>query len=137
MLMAGLSFLAMYASMYIMVDTFSNAYINLDQLYMVIFMVSLMLLIEVIVMSSMYAKKVKITITIISILLLVASFIFVRNQTAISDQEFLKSMITHHSSALLMCKKAPIQDVEIQNLCKTILSGQQLEIDWMKTKLIQ
>lgn len=34
-----------------------------------------------------------------------------------------------------MCEKASIQDREIQELCKTIVSGQQAEIDHMKRKL--
>jgi hypothetical protein len=31
-----------------------------------------------------------------------------------------------------MCEKAPIEDVEIRQLCNTIVSGQQSEIDQMK-----
>lgn len=34
-----------------------------------------------------------------------------------------------------MCEKASLQDREIQELCKTIVSGQQAEIDQMKRKL--
>ena len=41
-------------------------------------------------------------------------------------------MIPHHAGALLMYEQAPIQDVEIQNLCKSIIASQQKEIDQMK-----
>jgi uncharacterized protein (DUF305 family) len=41
----------------------------------------------------------------------------------------------HHSGAILMCDRAPIQDQEIKSLCKTIIEGQQKEIDQMKTIL--
>jgi hypothetical protein len=41
-------------------------------------------------------------------------------------------MIPHHASALLKCEESPITDPEIQTLCKTIISGQQAEIDQMK-----
>ena len=51
---------------------------------------------------------------------------------AISDRQFLRSMIPHHGGAILMCKEASIQDQEIEDLCKNITSGQQTEIDQMK-----
>lgn len=48
---------------------------------------------------------------------------------------FLRSMIPHHSGAILMCAKAPLRDAEIQRLCKTIIAGQADEIRQMKDKL--
>ena len=62
-------------------------------------------------------------------------FLFIRNQTAIRDAEFLRSMIPHHAGAILMCEQASIQDAEIKELCSNILSGQQAEIRQMKAKL--
>src|SRR6266498_610890 len=56
----------------------------------------------------------------------------IRWQTAISDGQFLRSMIAHHAGAILMCEQAPIQDPEIKRLCSNILKGQQAEIDQMK-----
>ena len=44
-------------------------------------------------------------------------------------------MIPHHAGAILMCEQASIENREIQELCKTIVSGQQAEIDQMKRKL--
>ncbi len=34
-----------------------------------------------------------------------------------------------------MCEKAPIQDADIRELCKSIISSQQSEIGQMKAKL--
>lgn len=56
-------------------------------------------------------------------------------QTAVTDNEFLKSMIPHHAGAILMCENAKIKDQEIIKLCKNIITSQQSEIDWMKSKL--
>ena len=64
-----------------------------------------------------------------------SSLLMIRQQTAITDEQFLKSMIPHHASAILMCEKAKIQDPEIRALCETIMKGQQAEIDQMKRKL--
>ncbi|MCK5910079.1 MAG: DUF305 domain-containing protein, partial [Caulobacter sp.] len=49
--------------------------------------------------------------------------------------EFLRSMIPHHSGAILMCGKAPIRDPEIRTLCAGIIEGQKKEIDQMSTML--
>jgi uncharacterized protein (DUF305 family) len=72
---------------------------------------------------------------IASLVALIGFFTLIRQQTAISDQQFIRSMIPHHAGAILMCEQASIQDGEVQQLCKTIVSGQQAEIDQMKSIL--
>ena len=62
-------------------------------------------------------------------------FLLIRQQTAISDRQFLRSMIPHHAGAILMCEQATINDPEIQELCGAIISSQQSEIDQMKAIL--
>lgn len=133
--MAVVSFLAMYVLMYMMVDTYGNVYANLNQFYMVAVMVAAMMLIEVVVMTSMYERKTKIITTGLSIVALVLFFFFLRSQTGIYDKEFIKSMIGHHGAALLMCENAKLKDSEVKALCDEIILGQQSQIDWMKTKL--
>jgi len=136
LLMAVLSFISMYALMYSMVDTFDNIYHSLNQVYMASLMTAPMVLIEVSLMRSMYRiKKLNILVIAVSIILLVASFAFIRQQTAIGDEQFLRSMISHHASAILMCEQASLQDPEIQELCNNIVLSQQAEIDQMKAML--
>jgi uncharacterized protein (DUF305 family) len=95
-----------------------------------------MVFIELFLMGSMYNnKRLNIVLGAFSIVMFIALIIFIRRQTAISDIEFLKSMIPHHAAALLMCEKAQLQDIEIKELCKTITLTQQSEIDVMKTKI--
>lgn len=136
--MAVLSFISMFVFMYMMVDSFGNVYPNLNQFYMAGLMTAPMIIIEIFVMWSMYnSKKVNLIIAGVSLGLLVLFSLFIRKQTAISDKEFLKSMIPHHGGAVLMCGKAPIEDAEIKKLCEGIMSSQQSEIDWMKRKLAE
>ena len=59
----------------------------------------------------------------------------IREQTAINDRQFLRSMIPHHAGAILMCQQAPVDDEEIKALCRSIVASQQSEIDIMKAKL--
>jgi hypothetical protein len=95
-----------------------------------------MIIIELLLMGSMYPnKKVNILIMTFSLLLGILFILFLRQQFAISDKDFLKSMIPHHAGAILMCEKASLKDPEIKKLCESITSSQQSEIDWMKRKL--
>jgi hypothetical protein len=135
-IMIVLSFVSMYALMYAMVNSLPNVYLNFNQFYMAGLMVVPMIVIELFVMRAMYTnKKINVFIVIVSLIAFVGSWIGVRQQVAISDKQFLKSMIPHHAAAILMCEKASIQDVEIKELCDGIISGQQGEIDQMKGKL--
>ena len=136
MLMAILSFISMFILMYAMVNTFANVFININQFYMAGLMTAPMIIIEMALMGSMYMdKKLNTIIIAISSIMLIAFFVFIRQQTAVSDKQFLKSMIPHHAAAILMCEKAPVQDAEIKELCRAIISSQQKEIDQMKAKL--
>ena len=136
MVMVVLSFMSMYMLMYAMVNTFANVIPNVNQFYMAGLMTVPMIFIEMALMGSMYMDKKLNTIIIgVSSILLIAFFVFIRQQSAVSDKQFLKSMIPHHASAILMCEKANLQDPEIKGLCQSIISGQQAEIDQMKAKL--
>ena len=133
LLMAGLHFIAMYALMYSMVDRFENVFNNLNQVYMAGIMTTPMLIIEILLMGSMYANKRALTaIGIGSLVVFAAFFLFIRQQTAIGNEQFLRSMIPHHASAILMCEQASIDDPEIEELCGQIIQSQQQEIDLMK-----
>lgn len=122
--------------MYLMVDSYANVYMNLNQLYMAGVMTIPMILIELFLMGSMYNNRMfNFLIIAFSIVVFIILIIFVRKQTAINDKEFLKSMIPHHAAAILMCKENHLQDPEIKELCKNISSTQQTEINFMKAKL--
>ncbi len=134
--MAFISFVCMYLLMYMMVDSYANVYPNLNQLYMAAMMTAPMVIIELLLMGSMYPhKKLNALIIVCSVVVGGMAILFIRKQTAISDKEFLKSMIPHHAAAILMCEQTSLKDPEIQNLCKNIVSAQQSEIAFMKAKL--
>ncbi|HKR06606.1 MAG TPA: DUF305 domain-containing protein [Bacteroidia bacterium] len=136
LIMAVLSFISMYLLMYAMVNSFSNVFVNVNQFYMAGLMSASMIIIEVALMSTMYMnKKLNALIIAISSVALIAFFAFIRQQSGVSDKQFLKSMIPHHGAAILMCKKASIQDPEIEELCRNVIKNQQAEIVQMKAKL--
>jgi uncharacterized protein (DUF305 family) len=134
--MLVLSFIAMYALMYSMVDRLSNVYMSLNQVYMAALMAAPMAVIEIAVMSGMYKDRRANAIVVAGATVVFALAWFgIRQQAAIGDTQFLRSMIPHHSGAILMCKEAPIADAEIRKLCGTIIESQQREIDEMKALL--
>lgn len=133
LLMTALSFAAMYVLMYAMVNAFANVIPNLNQFYMAGLMVAPMVIIELLVMRSMYpSRRWNAAIVAVSFVALVAFWVGIRQQVAINDKEFLKSMIPHHAGAILMCEKANPEAPEIKKLCSDIVSSQQAEIDQMK-----
>ena len=136
LIMVLLSFIAMYILMYAMVNTLDNVYNNFNQFYMAGLMAAPMVLIELFVMRSMYQDKKRNALIIAgSVIVGLIFFLLIRQQTAISDRQFLRSMIPHHAGAILMCEQASIEDPEIQELCGAIISSQQSEIDQMKAIL--
>lgn len=136
LVMTVISFIAMYVLMYAMVDRLANVYPNFNQFYMAGLMAAAMVAIELVVMSRMYPNKRRNVLLIAaSVAALAVFWILIRQQTAIAERQFLKSMIPHHAGAILMCQQASLQDAEVVRLCEGIVRGQQAEIDLMKAKL--
>ena len=138
-IMTVLSFIAMYVLMYAMVDRFTNVYNNLNQAYMAGLMAAPMVLIELGVMRGMYHNsKWNVAIVAAAVVATALCFTLVRRQAAIGDRQFLRSMIPHHASAILMCKQASVRAPEIVQLCNRpngILESQQREIEQMRALL--
>lgn len=136
LIMAILSFVSMYVLMYSMVNTIGNVFNNFNQFYMAGMMTAPMVVFELLLMGSMYPdKRLNVVILLVSLITLVGFFLFIRQQTAIGDNQFLRAMIPHHSGAILMCEQSSLQDPEIQALCDSIVLSQQGEIDQMKAIL--
>jgi hypothetical protein len=131
--MIGLSFIAMYIFMYSMVYTFSNVYNSVNQVYMAGVMAAPMAIIELVLMRSMYPNKtLNAVILVVSLGALAFFWTGIRQQLGVGDVQFVRSMVPHHSGAILMCKEAQLQDPELKSLCGTIIQSQQQEIDQMK-----
>jgi uncharacterized protein (DUF305 family) len=80
-------------------------------------------------------KRMNRVIGIVSILVLIACYFFIRKQTTVSDKQFLRSMIPHHAAAILMVRETTLEDTEVRKLGEDIISAQQKEIEFMKAKL--
>jgi uncharacterized protein (DUF305 family) len=136
LIMTVISFIVMYVLMYAMVDRFANVHPSFNQFYMAGLMAASMVAIELMVMGGMYPNR-KLNVLLIagSLGALALFWILIRKQTAIGDRQFVKSMIPHHSGAVLMCRQATLTDPELVRLCDGIVRGQQQEIDQMNAIL--
>jgi uncharacterized protein (DUF305 family) len=129
-LMTALSFMAMYGLMYAMVNTISNVYPSFNQAYMAGLMTAPMVVLELILMGMMYKnRRWNVAIFLGATAVGVLCFLAIRQQSFVGDREFARSMIPHHSGAILMCREADLSDPRLRSLCKTIIAGQQAEID--------
>lgn len=132
----GLSLLVMYVAMFAMIWSFGEFIQNVNFLYMALVMWAPMAIVMLLTMKSMYRdKRLNVILYAVFGLTLVLSFAAIRAQSLVGDRQFLRSMIPHHSGAILMCEKAKISDPEIQQLCAEIIAGQRAEIDQMKAIL--
>lgn len=123
----------MYLVMFVMIDRLSSFYNNLNMLYMTLMMVAPMVVLMVVAMPDMFPDKRRNVLLLGgAALALFGSFALIRTQTTINDSAFLRSMIPHHSGAILMCEQASLTDPEVRALCRGIIAGQKQEIDQMK-----
>ena len=138
--MLGINLLAslvvMYLVMFSMIDGAQDFYNNLNMLYMALVMLAPMAILMLLTMGSMYRNR-GLNLILYGLFagLFVLALAATRTQAAIGDAQFLRSMIPHHSGAILMCRKASLTDPEIVALCGRIQSGQRQEIDQMKAIL--
>ena len=123
----------MYLVMFTMIYSLGEFIQNINFFYMAILMATPMTVMMPMMMRSMYPdRKLNLIVYVGCGLLFVLAFVGIRTQALVGDSQFLRSMIPHHSGAILMCEKAKITDPEIKTLCGHIIKSQAEEIDQMK-----
>ena len=135
-LQTAISGVIMYLVMFVMIDQLSSFYNNLNMLYMTLMMVAPMVVLMIVAMRDMFpSKRLNVLLLAGSAVAFFGSFALIRTQTTIDDTAFLRSMIPHHSGAILMCEQASLTDRELVSLCRQIIKSQREEIAQMKTML--
>jgi len=126
----------MYLVMFVMIDGLGSFYNNLNMFYMTLMMVAPMVVLMIVAMRHMFPSKgLNAALLAGSITIFLGSFALIRTQTTVGDTQFLRSMIPHHSGAILMCREASLSDPEVKALCDGIIRSQRQEIDQMKAIL--
>ena len=131
-----IDFVIMYFVMYTMIESVGHLYLNVNNVYMTLMMVAPMAVVMLVSMRSMFRNKnLNLAIGVTAAAIFAASFFAMRNQAIVGDQQFLLSMIPHHSGAILMCEEASLSDPEILALCRDIVASQKAEIAKMEQLL--
>lgn len=132
-LMLLVSFVIMYGVMFLNVAETNHIYISLTRTYMTLLMVAPMALLMLMLMGMMYPNKKKNRIIAISaVIVFAAALTGLRSQTPIGDVQYMKAMIPHHSSAILVSNNANLKDPEVKKLAEDIIIAQEKEIAQMK-----
>lgn len=131
-----LSFFLMYAVMFLNVDDVDHIYLSLTRTYMTLLMVAPMAILMLLVMPSMYPQKSKNYVIIAgAVFVFIVSLVLLRTQTPVTDAQYMRAMIPHHSSAIMTSKNADLKDPELKKLAQDIIVSQQKEITQMKAIL--
>ncbi|MDF3076942.1 MAG: hypothetical protein K0S09_831 [Sphingobacteriaceae bacterium] len=130
------SFIIMYAVMFLNVDKLDHVYLSTTRAYMALLMVAPMALLMLAMMPMMYPdKKLNGIIAVTSVVVFILALVFLRSQTFIGDRQYMKAMISHHSSAIMVSQEAKLKDPELKQLAEQIIRSQEKEIAEMKQML--
>lgn len=112
-------------------------YFSLTLFYSGLFMVSNMMWAHEVI-HYIYSKQINFIIFSIGIILAISSgFLLLRKQYLVGDKQWLKRMITHHSSAITTSKNIhqKTKSKKIKHLANDIIDTQLKEINLMKKYL--
>ncbi len=138
LLMLTASFFVMYGVMFLNVANSDHVWLSKTRFYMAMLMVSPMALLKLIIMKDMYLNRnYNWAISAAAVFIFLISLLGLRNQWGISDRQYMKAMIPHHSSAILTSMEADITDPKVQELAIQIIETQKKEIAQMEELLQQ
>ena len=134
--MAAVSFVIMYGVMFLNVDETSQIFLSVNRTYMALLMTLPMQVMMILVMGKMYpSKKTNALIAASGVVAFILVLIGLRTQHFISDREYMKGMIPHHSSAIMTSKNASLHNPKVRELARQIIESQEREITEMRTLL--
>lgn len=135
-IMMFISFIIMYVVMFLNMDSVDHYHTSVTRFYMAILMVAPMAIVMMTIMGNMYPnKKTNTGIVVAAIILFIVMLTALRTQTPVSDVQYMKAMIPHHSSAIMTSKHANIKDPEVRKLADSIIASQEREIQQMEAIL--
>jgi len=115
---------------------FNDLYLSLTLFYGGLIMASNMIWSHEIIKYIVY-KKFNLHLFLLGLLLMVLFIYIIRNQLLVTDDQYLRRMISHHSTALTTTHKIikKTKNKKIKKLAKDIIDAQEREIKLMKEML--
>lgn len=135
-LLMFISFFIMYIVMFLNINSIAHYHTSITRIYMALLMVAPMAVVMLLMMGKMYPNKM-LNIGIVAGAVIIFALVLtgLRTQTPIGDVQYMKAMIPHHSSAILVSKNANLKDPEVKKLAEQIIQSQEKEIAEMETIL--
>jgi len=131
-----ISFVIMYAVMFLNVFSFDHIYLSTTRTYMTLLMVAPMAVVMMLMMPKMYPNKKLNKLIIAGGIITFCSVLFLlREQIPVGDKAWMRAMIPHHSSAILTSSNSDLKDPEVKKLAHDIIATQEKEIAQMKAIL--
>jgi hypothetical protein len=127
--MVATSTVLMYVFKYFNTYRWDDVWLSETRLYMAVMMGGMMLAVMLSFMLHMYKTRwVNWTIYAASSVLILLGLFLVRSQVTIQDVSWMKSMIPHHSIAVLTSERAELSDPRVVKLSHEIIAAQEKEI---------
>jgi len=116
------------STMNVWAESVNDIYFSLNDLYMILLMTGWMFL-----FMGLYYKET--SIFIFGLVLVITNITAIRYQFLITQDQFIRGMIPHHSMGIHMSRQMLKKDNNISKLLNNIIIAQNNEINYMK-KLI-
>ena len=131
--MIATSTLVMFGLMYLNTYAVEHILWSETRAWMALLMGSVMAVIMLSFMLSMYPNKVvNACIFIASVIVFSLCLWLVRSQSTVNNTEYMKAMIPHHSIAIMTSERAQISDPRVRKLADEIIAAQRREISEMR-----
>ena len=131
--MVTTSTVVMYFFMYWNIYRWSDFWLSETRAYMSMLIFGTMLAIMLSFMIFMYKTKwLNLTLYAVSVLFFAVGLWLVRSQITVQDESWMKSMIPHHSIAIMVSERATITDPRARKLADEIIAAQEKEIAEME-----
>lgn len=131
-MMVMMFFAGILSSMSVWADKISDVRISINDIYMSLLMCAWMLL-----FMGLWDKNYKIS--LMGLLAVIIFFVMIRLQFMVTPERYIRSMIPHHSMAILMSKQLLERshkniDQKLEDLAMSIIESQEREIEFMKER---
>ena len=131
--MIATSIVVMFGIKYLSTYEWSHVWYSETRTYMALMMGGAMGVIMLGFMLGMYRnRRMNIAIFAGSALLFGVSLWLVRSQETVQDRSYMRSMIPHHSIAILTSERSELRDIRVCRLAEEIITAQRREIAEME-----
>jgi Domain of unknown function (DUF305) len=115
------------STMNIWVDSLDHIYLSINDVYMILLMTGWMFF-----LMGIINKDYKII--LLGFGLIITNIVCIRTQFMVTEKQYIRGMIPHHSMAIHMSKKLLNKETNIKPFLEKIIKTQTDEIEWMKQR---